>query len=407
MDYFAIMGHGVVGSGVAELFYKQKAQIEDKIGRSMELKYIFDRRVPEGAMVEKHTERFLDILEDDKVGYVVESMGGIEPAYEFTRRLLEAGKTVITSNKELVAEKGTELLALAREKNANYLFEASVGGGIPIIHPLSRCIGFNEIDEIAGILNGTSNYILTRMFREGMSLDTALKMAQDLGYAERDPSADIDGHDACRKISILGGVAFGKEIDPQSVYTEGIRAIAAEDVALAGAGGYVIKLIGRVIRQGDKVLAAVSPALINKESPLANVDDVYNAIMVRGGDIGDMMFYGRGAGKLPTGSAIIADLIDAARAQGTITAAHWQESSPDYLIPAGKEQLRLFIRAQGGGPRAVENVFGHVNFIPGAQSEDELAFITEPGTDKELMAKIELSNTMKIKVRSAIRLLPY
>ncbi len=407
MDYFAIMGHGVVGSGVSELFYKQRTQIEARIGRPMELKYILDRRELEGELSSKLTHRFEDILEDQQVGYVVECMGGIDPAYDYTRRLLEAGKSVITSNKELVAQKGTELLAIARKRHVNYLFEASVGGGIPVIHPLYQCIGFNQIDEIAGILNGTSNYILTRMFRDGMSLDTALKMAQDLGYAEQDPSADIDGADARRKISILGGVAFGRHIDAEAVHTEGIRAITSADVALAEAGGYAIKLIGRVKRQGDRVLAAVSPALIKKESPLANVDDVYNAILVRGADIGDVMFYGRGAGKLPTGSAIIADLIDAARATDTLTTHHWQASPPDYLIPASEEKIQLFVRVNGGGPRAVENVFGHVEFIHGGKNGEELAFITGPDTDARLQAVVALSNTMKIQVQSAIRLLPY
>ena len=409
MDKIAIMGYGVVGSGVAELFYKTRENIEKKAGKPFDIKYILDlKELPGDPYEEKLTHNFEDILGDPEVTLVVESMGGMNPAYDFTKRLLMAGKSVITSNKELVAGRGAELLEVAARNHVNYLFEASVGGGIPIIHPLYQCLGANQIDEIAGILNGTSNYILTRMIKDGMSLETALRMAQDLGYAEADPSADIDGHDACRKICILGSIAFGHHIYPDGIRAEGIRGITGEDVTTASAGGYVIKLIGRAKRYGERLIVMVSPALISKQSPLANVDDVYNGIMIRGEDIGDVVFYGRGAGKLPTAAAVISDIIDAAQADDTLTSLHWQDEAPGQLAPVGEDTIQMFVRVRGGGPRAVENVFGHVHFIQGGKNGgSDLAFITEPGTEDHLNERVALSNEMKIQVLSAIRLLPY
>lgn len=403
----AIMGFGVVGSGVAELFYKTRDNIEKKAGCSIDIKYILDRKeLTDSPYRDKLTFNFEDILSDESVKLVVEAMGGMVPAYDYTRRLLMAGKSVVTSNKELVAGKGAELLKIAREYNVNYLFEASVGGGIPIIHPLYQCLGANEISEIAGILNGTSNYILTRMVKDSMSMETALTKARELGYAEANPSADIDGHDACRKICILGSIAFGHHIYPEGIHTEGIRSITTKDVSMAAAAGYVIKLIGRAKRHGERLIVSVSPALISKQSPLANVDDVYNGIMIRGDDIGDVVFYGRGAGKLPTAAAVISDIIDAVKAGDTLTSLHWQDAKIGQVAPVEEGTIQLFLRVRGGGNRAVENIFGHVSFIQG-DSNGDLTFITEAATEKELYNMVRLSGEMKIEVLSAIRILPY
>ena len=299
---FAVMGHGVVGSGVVEVFYKNHDSIISRAGTDVDLKYILDiRDFPDLPYSDKFTKNFEDILNDPEVEVVAEVMGGLKPAYDFTKRLLLAGKSVVTSNKELVAAKGAELLKIAKEKNVNYLFEASVGGGIPIIRPINQCLAANNIDEILGILNGTTNFIMTKMIKESMSFDDALALAQQLGYAEKDPTADVDGHDACRKICILASIAFGKHVYPAQVHTEGISKISLMDVAYASNYNSVIKLIGKVaMKENGKIYCIVSPMLVSRESQLSSVDDVFNAIMVRGNATGDVMFYGKGAGKLPT-----------------------------------------------------------------------------------------------------------
>ena len=297
----AVMGHGVVGSGVAEVILNHKESISAKIKKELNIKYILDLRdFPNLPYSNLFTKNFDDILNDDSVDIVVEVMGGVHPAYDFVKACLEKGKSVATSNKELVAEKGAELLKIAEKNNVNFLFEASVGGGIPVLRPMAQCLAANDMYEVFGILNGTTNFILTKMINENMSFDDALSLAQKLGYAEKEPSADVDGHDTCRKICILASLAFGRHVYPNQVKTEGIRNITLDDVEYASSADYVIKLIGHTrLTESGKISAEVYPAFISKDNQLSGVDDVFNAIMVRGDSVGDVMFYGRGAGKLP------------------------------------------------------------------------------------------------------------
>lgn len=313
MANFAIMGFGTVGGGVAEVLRMNAAAIAAKLGEPLNLKYILDVRDLSATPYADKTVKDFSILENDpELDVVVESIGGAKVALEFTRRCLLAGKHVVTSNKELVASHGRELLEIAREKNVNYLFEASVGGGIPVLRPLFQCLAGNQIQEIAGILNGTTNYILTRMVKEDASFADALKEAQTKGYAEADPTADVEGLDAGRKICILSDLAWGKEVRPEDISVQGISAIDLKDVAIASGAGYRIKLLGRAMKLEDGRQAAfVSPHLVPESSPLAAVDDVFNAIMIRGNAVGDVMFYGRGAGDLPTASAVMGDVLDA------------------------------------------------------------------------------------------------
>ena len=326
----AILGFGVVGSGVAEVLATNGPHIDQKVDDLIRLKYILDvRDFPDSPFADKVVHDFSVIENDPEVSIVVETIGGAKAALDFTRRALRAGKSVVTSNKELVAEHGCELLKLAAEQGVSYLFEASVGGGIPILRPLNQCLAANEIEEITGILNGTTNYILTRMIRGGLSFDAALKEAQANGYAEQDPTADIEGHDACRKICILASLAFGRHIYPRQVPAEGITGVTLSDVAWAEACGKKLKLLGRAIRQADgRVCAYVSPHLVDVENPLAGVEDVFNAIAVKGNAIGDVMFYGRGAGKLPTASAVVAD--------ETLMLPERRRSSPGFKVPAAR-----------------------------------------------------------------------
>ncbi len=311
----AVMGFGVVGSGVVELIDRNSEIFEKKAEQKIEVRHILDVRDFPGNKYEKLlTKNFDDILSDKETSIVCETIGGAKIAYEFTKKCLCAGKSVITSNKELVATHGTELLALAKENSVDYMFEASVGGGIPIIRPLINCLAANRINKIVGILNGTTNYILTKMIHENASFSDALKEAQRLGYAEADPSADVDGKDTCRKICILSNLAFGKEVSPDKVYTKGIRDITLDDVKAAEKNNSVIKLLGYTEQLSDgRIAVFVSPCAINKSCQLANIDDVYNGIAVYGDAVEDVVFYGRGAGKFPTASAVCADVIDVAR----------------------------------------------------------------------------------------------
>lgn len=393
---FAVMGHGVVGSGVVELFYKNKDSIITRAGSEMDLKYILDlREFPGLSYSDKFTTDFEVIVNDPEVTVVAEVMGGLNPAYDYTKRLLLAGKSVVTSNKELVAAKGAELLKIAKENNVNYLFEASVGGGIPIIRPISQCLAANDINEILGILNGTTNFIMTKMIKDGMSFDDALSLAQSLGYAERNPSADVDGHDACRKICILASLAFGQHVYPAQVHTEGITKITAEDVAFAGAADSVIKLIGRVKKQDDgKLQCSVGPMVVSQDSQLSSVDDVFNAIMVRGDATGDVMFYGKGAGKLPTASAVMADIIDCIKHIKARKFVYWDEGSNDYVADYFDDTVALYVRAKTADNKEAENAIvnslGKVRFISyeGAKAH-EIAFITPEGTEKDLRNAIK------------------
>ncbi|MBR4941436.1 MAG: homoserine dehydrogenase, partial [Clostridia bacterium] len=318
MSAVAVLGFGTVGSGVVEIIETHREMLQKKTGKPVYVKYIVDiRDFPDSPYADKLVKDFSVVENDPEVETVVEAIGGRRIAYEFTRRALAAGKNVVTSNKELVAYHAVELFELARANNVRYMFEASVGGGIPVIRPMSQCLAANEITEICGILNGTTNYILTRMITASLSFEAALKEAQALGYAEADPAADIEGHDACRKICILASLAFGKQILPEEVKIEGITNIASEDISFAGSAGCRIKLLGRARKlDNGKLYISVSPFLIPTECPLSGIDGVFNGVMVHGDSVDDIMFYGRGAGKLPTASAVVADVIDTLRSCG-------------------------------------------------------------------------------------------
>ena len=411
--YIAIMGHGVVGSGVAEVISRNNSLIvKNNNLDSLEVKHILDLRdFPELSYSDKFTKNFDDILNDDDVKIVVETMGGLNPAYKFVKACLEAGKSVVTSNKELVAAYGWELLKIAEEKNINFLFEASVGGGIPVIRPISRCMAANEITRIAGILNGTTNFILTKMITENMSLEEALKLAQDYGYAEKDPTNDIEGFDACRKICILASLCFGKHVYPDSVYTEGITKITLDDVAYIGAFGGVIKLLGRAKRMEDgKIFAVVSPAIVMNGSQLASVNDVFNAILVRGDATGDVVFYGKGAGKLPTASAVVADVIDCARNMDRKKPIGWGEAEENYVVDYKSAVNPLYIRAEvTDKANALQDVVATVGKVQvlefaGCKS-NELAFVTAAMAEGELTEK--LNSISSISIKSLIRVTDY
>ncbi len=377
MINIAILGYGVVGSGVYDVLEMNKEGIKKRSGKEINVKRVLDLRDFENhPRKEIFTKDFNDILNDSEISVVVETMGGVNPAYDFTKSSLLAGKSVVTSNKELVATHGTELLKIAEEKDINYLFEASVGGGIPVIRPLHNCLAGNEVVEIFGILNGTTNYILTKMIKEGVSFEAALSEAQEKGYAERNPAADVEGHDAARKICILSSLAFGKGVDVKSVYTEGITKITLDDVDMAAKLGYVIKLIGYTTLVDGKALCRVSPMLVPKSSPLSGVDDVFNGIMVRGNAVGDVMFYGPGAGKLPTASAVVGDVIDIAKCdknKGFI----WEEAK-DFAADSREAEIKLFVRCDGAIKEKEAAIFD------GAVFSGESSFITKPGKEKEL-----------------------
>lgn len=411
--YVAVMGYGVVGSGVVELFGKNHDSIVRRSTQSeMEIRYILDLRdFPGDPNEKKLIKDFNVILQDKEVKIVVETMGGLHPAFEYVLACLRAGKSVVTSNKELVAAKGYELLQAAEENNVNFLFEASVGGGIPIIRPISQCLAANEIDEIAGILNGTTNFILTRMIEDQMTFADALHLAQENGYAEKDPTADIEGIDACRKICILASLAFGKHVYPDGVYTEGITKIHLRDVEYIRAWGGVIKLLGRAKRLDDgRISAMVSPAVVKRHSQLAGVDDVFNAILVRGDAIGDVVFYGRGAGKMPTASAVVADVIDCAKHLKRKKLFGWGNSEEGYVADYRDMQTALYVRAQAGQPeaavQAARDAFGDVTLLHCEDApEDEIAFMTPWDTERALQAK--LAGLSEIAPQSVIRITDY
>lgn len=397
----AILGFGVVGSGVAEVLTRNGGSITEKTAEELNLKYILDvRDFPDSPYADKFVKDFSVIEADNEVDVVVETIGGAKAALDFTQRALKAGKSVVSSNKELVAEHGCELLKLAQENNVNYRFEASVGGGIPILHPLSQCLTANQLSEVRGILNGTTNYILTHMIGVGISFEEALKEAQERGYAEHDPTADVEGIDACRKICILADIAFGHHVSPSQVPTKGITQITLADVAYASAAGMRIKLLGRAIRQPDgRVMAYVAPHLVAESNPLAGVDDVFNAITVRGNAIGDVMFYGRGAGKLPTASAVVADVIEVAQHRRMRPNLTWTQGAADYAIGPETLKSQWYLRLEGTAKDLVG--LGPVTLLgrAGAQS-DEVGLITEP------MNQVELEKRLRgRKVLGVIRVL--
>lgn len=402
MVKIAVLGYGVVGSGVVELFYKNKSSIEKKSGKEMDIKYILDiRDFSDSPYKEKFTKSIDDILNDDEVVAVAECMGGITHAYSFVKSCLLKGKSVSTSNKELVAEKGAELLKIAKEQQCNFFFEASVGGGIPIIRPLHKCLAANEIVEIAGILNGTTNFILTKMINESMRFSDALSMAQSLGYAEKDPTADVEGHDACRKICILSSLAFGKHVYPQKVYTKGITQIDLEDVKFAEVFGGSIKLIASVKKlDNGKILPMVTPMVVPYENLISRVDDVFNAIMVIGDAIDKTMFYGRGAGKLPTASAVVADIIDSVKHNVTIESQSWEDTENDDLIEDYSQKVCRFVYRVN---KINENIKKYR--VLEVEGISNYAFVTEKMTFKEAEKYTEKLKSEQIEVLSSIPVL--
>ncbi len=393
----AIIGHGVVGSGVAEIILNHKDLISQKAKNEINLKYVLDIRDFDSLPYsDKFTKDFNDILNDDDVKVVVETAGGATFAYDYVKACLLKGKSVVTSNKELVAAKGAELLKIAMDNNINFLFEASVGGGIPVLRPIAQCLAANDLTEITGILNGTTNFILTKMIRENMSFDDALAMAQRLGYAERDPSADIDGHDAARKICILASLAFGKHVYPDQIKTDGIRGMLLSDVALANDMGYVVKLIGNAKVMADgKITAAVSPAVINKSNIISNADDVFNIIKVRGDAIGDVAFYGRGAGKLPTASAVVADVIDCVKHLQARKYLFWDEGDDNYVINPDDVAFAYFVVVDS---KYKDTVLASVDAQDSEEKSDSFAFIVKKETKNSLKSKLETAGIKDYRI---------
>lgn len=402
----AVMGHGTVGSGVVDVLFKHREAIAARAKNEINVKHILDlREFPELPYAQLFTKDFNVILNDPEVKVVVETMGGINPAYDFVKKCLLAGKNVVTSNKELVAAKGDELLKIANDKNVNFLFEASVGGGIPVLRPIAQCLAANDIFEIAGILNGTTNFILDKMIKDGADFADALAEAQRLGYAEKDPTADVDGYDAARKICILASIGFGRHVYPDQVVPEGIRNITLEDIDRAAMLGYVIKLIGRTkLRSDGKITATVYPALVSRDNILSGVDGVFNGIMVRGDAIGDVMFYGRGAGKLPTASAAVADVIDCVKHLSARKYLFWESGYAEYVADSSEDTVRMMVRARvvepGNATAEIGRVFGDVEIKYAAQNS-EIVFITPFASEKVLRA--ELEKLSAVKVESAIR----
>ena len=378
MKHVAVMGYGTVGSGVYEVLTKNKNIVSKNVGEELNVKYVLDLREFPGDPVENVlTHNFDDILNDEEVSVVAEVMGGIEPAYTFTKKCLLAGKSVCTSNKALVEKHGAELLAIAKEKNVNYLFEASVGGGIPIIRPLHTCLTADVIEEISGILNGTTNYMLTKMSAEGADYDEVLKDAQAKGYAERNPEADVEGHDPARKIAILTSLITGKKVDFEDLYCEGITKVTTEDIAYAKKMGLAIKLLATSKKIGDQYSIMVSPKMIGAAHPLFAVNDVFNAIFVKGNMLGDSMFYGSGAGKLPTASAVAGDIVEAAKVTGN-TGHFWTEEKLT-LADISTVENKFFVRASVTAEEA-KAAFGPV-LVMDDVVDGEIGFVTETMTE--------------------------
>ncbi len=390
----AILGYGTVGSGVVEVIQTNKESINKRAGHEINIKHVLDlRKFPGDPIEEVLTDDFNKIINDEEVDIIVEVMGGLEPAYSFVKQSLESKKSVVTSNKELVAKYGASLLQLAKENSVNFLYEASVGGGIPIIRPLNESLTADEIYEITGILNGTTNFILTKMEQEGRAFEDVLKEAQDLGYAERNPEADVEGHDACRKIAILSSLAFGRQVNFEEIPTEGITRISKEDMDYASKMGYTIKLLGRCKKKDDEIFATVSPVMIPVKHPLAPVQDVFNAILIKGNVIGEVMFYGRGAGKLPTASAVVADIVEAAKHKGINIISHWSKKTIDMMNPEDIPAT-YFVRVQKaeGVEEKVKEIFQDVEWIEYDGLPDELAFVTseeKEGVQKSRFDKLK------------------
>lgn len=400
MAKVAIMGYGTVGSGVYDIIKTNSEKLcINANGEPVELKYILDiRDFDDHPEKELFTKDVNDIINDNEVSVVAEVMGGLHPAYEFTKSLLESGKSVVTSNKELVATYGTELLEIAREKNVNYFFEASVGGGIPIIRPMHQCLTANNIEKIAGILNGTTNYILNQMIKNGKTFETALKDAQQKGFAERNPAADIEGHDACRKIAILASLASGKMVDYNDIDTEGITNITLDDVKYAAAMDAVVKLIGYAeFGKDGKIYSIVSPMIIKNDSPLSGVDGVFNAIMVTGDCVGDVMFYGKGAGKLPTASAVVADIVDAVKHSERSKKIFWEKPQGNIMADKNSKKFSYFVRTTDTAEN-VQKIFANCSFVDNIV-DNESAFVTEPLSQSEIIEHLSKLSDVVTNIR--------
>ncbi|MBQ9604542.1 MAG: homoserine dehydrogenase [Firmicutes bacterium] len=409
MAKIAVLGYGTVGSGVVEVINSNSKVIGKNAGESVEVKYVLDLRDFPGDPVQNIiTHDFNDIINDDEIEVVVEVMGGTSPAYEFVKASLEKGKSVCTSNKALVAKHGSELLRIAEENSVNFLFEASVGGGIPILRPLNNCITCEVIEEITGILNGTTNYMLTKMTAEGLEYADVLKDAQDKGYAERNPAADVEGHDTCRKIAILSSIVTGKEVNFEEIYTEGITKVTKTDIDYVKKMGKAIKLLATAKFDGGRMWARVAPVIIEPSHPLGNVSDVYNGILVKGNCLGDVMFYGMGAGKLPTASAVVSDIVDAVKNKHTNLGFSWSEEKQQ-LTDISTVEVSKFVRVsysiKAEALNAVSQSFGDVDVVE-AGIENELAFITPVLTEASIEKKLgNLANSEGIsEVLSVIRM---
>ncbi|HHT97974.1 MAG TPA: homoserine dehydrogenase [Clostridiales bacterium] len=392
MINIAVLGYGTVGSGIVEVLNTNGDSINKRTGKEINIKYVLDLKTfPDDPINKKIIHDFNIILDDPSIKVIAEVMGGVEPAYTFVKEALLRGKSVCTSNKELVAKHGAELLKIAKDKNINFLFEASVGGGIPIIRPLNQSLTADEITEITGILNGTTNYILSKMSEEGLDFNTALKQAQDKGFAERNPEADIEGHDACRKIAILSSLAYGMQVDFEDIYTEGITKITDIDIKYAKVLNTRIKLFASSIKDGDEVHAMVAPFMINSDHPLYSVNEVFNGIFVKGNVIGDVMFYGSGAGKLPTASAVVADIIDAVKNLDRNIWTNWSSKKLE-LTDIKRIKNRFFIRMSNDAAiydnknveEVIKNKFGVVELVSVDGIDGEIGFITSDILEAEI-----------------------
>jgi len=396
----AVLGYGTVGSGVVEVLNTNQESIAKRAGEPVEVKYVLDLRDFPGDPVQKKiVHDYQVILNDDEVKIVVEVMGGTNPAYTFVKQALLAGKSVATSNKELVAKYGAELIAIAKEKEINFMFEASVGGGIPIIRPLVNSLTADEIEEISGILNGTTNYMLTKMSEEGAAYDDVLKDAQEKGYAERNPEADVEGFDACRKIAILTSLVCGKQVDFEDIYTEGITKITDTDFKYAKAMGKSIKLLATSRCENGQVCAFVAPMMIGQTHPLYSVNDVFNAVFVKGNMLGDTMFYGRGAGKLPTASAVVSDIVEEVKHINVNIKVEW---CGEKLVLADMKQARhgFFVRVKNScSQEKVRAAFGDVQFVRADGVEDEYAFVTKVMAEADFDEKVKTLPDVCTRIR--------
>ncbi len=382
----AVLGYGTVGSGVVEVIKTNQDSINHHAGKDINVKYVLDlREFPGDPVQEILVHDYNVIVNDPEVQIVVEVMGGVNPAYTFVKQALEAGKSVATSNKELVAKHGAELLAIAKEKNVNFFYEASVGGGIPIIRPLMNCLTAEKIDEVTGILNGTTNYILSKMYFEGLDFAAVLKEAQELGYAERNPEADVEGYDAGRKIAILSSMVCEKQVDFEDVATEGITKISTEDIVYAKKMGRAVKLLARSKQQDGKMFAMVAPFMLGSDHPLYSVNGVFNAIFVHGNMLGDAMFYGSGAGKLPTASAVVADIVEAAKQLGNHVEIHWSQEK-EQLGNIADAVNTFFVRISAEELDKAKELFGEVEVID-AQIAGEIGFVTAPVKEADFADK--------------------